>query len=242
MKDIIDSKLTELAKKKSAKDFFQAVRKLKRGNTAIIAEIKLVSPSEGRLGKENEAVKFAQEYEKGGADAISVVADNKYFGGSYKLLKRIKKNTSLPILAKDFVIDSYQIFEAKFFGADAILLIAKLLSGRKLKEYARICFELNIEPVVEVHTKEELRKAYRSGSRIIAVNARDLHSFEVDVGRACDLLLQVSKKYVKLGFSGVAGRREVEKYKRAGIKAVLVGTALMQTKDKKDFIKNLKRV
>lgn len=242
MKDIIDNKLIELVKKKSARNFFQAVRKQKKGNTVIIAEIKLVSPSEGRLGIENEAIRFAQEYEKDGADAISVVADNKYFGGSYKLLKRIKKSTNLPILAKDFVIDPYQIFEAKFFGADAILLIARLLSVQKLKEYVRICFELNIEPIVEIQTQEELNKATVSGSRIIAVNARDLETFEVDVEKACKLITQVPKKFIKIGFSGVTGRHEVEKYKTTGASAVLVGSALMSVKDKKGFIKNLKSI
>lgn len=242
LNEIIENKAREIAqkKKKRGRDFLDAIKNPTVGDISIIAEIKLASPSEGKLGKQREIGKRAILYEKGLADAISVVVDNKYFGGKLEFIKKIKEVVTLPILAKDFVIDRYQIYEIKAYGADAVLLIAKIISRDKLKQYISLCFDIGLEPVVEVQNEKELDMAIGTDTRLIAVNARDLISFNVDIKEACRLICLIPKKFVSLGFSGVLGRREVEKYRQAGVKGVLVGTNLMKSKDIKGSIRKLK--
>ncbi len=239
LEEIITNKFREISQKKGKRDFGRAIIKSKTGSISIIAEIKLISPTEGKLGDENNAVNHVVEYEEY-ADAISVVVDRKYFGGSYELLGKVKKKSSLPILAKDFIVDPFQICEAKYFGADAVLLIAKIVSTEKLIQFVKLTKKLNIEPVVEVQTEQELGAALKTETRMIAVNARNLETFKVDVDRACRLLVLIPPKYVKLGFSGVYARREVEKYKKVGAAGVLVGTSLMKSQNPGILIKELK--
>lgn len=240
LSEIIGNKYREVAEMKKNRNFRASIMKPSAGDISIIAEIKLASPSAGRLGNEEMGVKQAKEYELGGADAISVVVDKRYFGGSYELLKRIKQTVNLPILAKDFIIDPFQIYEAKIYGADAVLLMVKILNNNRLVKFIKLTAELGMEPVVEVQNALELKVARRTDTRIIAVNARDLTTFKVDIDRACSLLQRIPKKYVSLGFSGVRGRREVEKYKEAGAKAILVGTSLMKTDNIKGFLMSLR--
>lgn len=215
----------------------------KIGDIGLIAEIKLVSPTEGRLGEEVDIPNRLKNYQNAGADAVSVITEKKTFKGRPDLVTIIKRNSSnLPILQKDFVIDDFQIEESRRLGADALLLIARIVNGIVLKRYVKHCKEKGLEPVVEICNLDDLAKAIKSGTEIIAVNARDLDTFEVDVDRACDLLKKVPDKFIKLGFSGIHSRVEVEKYKQAGVKAVLVGTKLMKTNDITKFIKELKNV
>lgn len=231
-----------LKRKKNDKSFYQAMVNPRAGKVAVIAEIKLASPNEGLLGNKNEIETRIKKYEQSEVDAISVVTEKHFFKGDPELIKRIKKITSLPILQKDFVIDEYQIYEAKIFQADALLLIAQILSEQKLVSLVELIQKIGIEPVVEINNKEDLKKALKTKTNIIAVNARDLDTFEVNVDKACELLKRIPEKFIKLGFSGIHSRTEVEKYKQAGAKAVLVGTGLMKTKNINKFIKELKNV
>lgn len=236
---IIHNKKQELKEKKKTRDFLEAVKNTKAGDISIIAEIKLGSPSAGRLGREAMLAEKVKEYASGGADAISVVVDKKYFGGNLEFIRRIKNAVSLPVLAKDFIIDPFQIYELKYYGADAVLLIAKILTLDKLVQLVKLTKELNLEPVVEVHNKGELNQAIQTDTRIIAVNARDLATFEVDIRKACKLIKTIPEKFAALGFSGVSNRDDVEKYKTAGAKGILVGTSLMKAQNTGIFLKEL---
>lgn len=242
LKEIINNKMIEVAQKKIMRDFIRSIINPKVGDISVIAEIKLASPSAGKLGDANDIEKKVKDYENGFADAISVVVDKKYFSGDLDFIRRIKAEVSLPVLVKDFVIDSYQIYEMKVYGADAVLLTAKIVSLDKLIKLVKLANELNIEPVVEVQNAQELRNAFITDTRIIAVNARDLKSFVVDIEKVCELIKKIPKKYIKLGFSGVTGKEDVNKYKNAGANGILVGTSLMKTNNIRKFLKELKNL
>ena len=208
----------------------------------LIAEIKLVSPADTSFNPNIEIMDQAGQYEKAGADAISYISEKYYFKGNVTSVIKLASKVRLPILQKDFVIDEYQIYEAKIVGSSALLLIARLVDKKTLKNFVDLCRDLGIEPVVEINDQEDLEKAEAVSARIIAVNARDLSTFKVDVDKACSLLQKVSDSYIKLGFSGVKSADEVKKYKKAGAKGVLVGTSLMKAKNIKEFIAELKNI
>ncbi len=240
--EIINNKLHEVAEKKKKRNFMYAIKNPKAGNISIIAEIKLVSPGEGRLGGKKDIVRRVMEYGEGGADAISLVVDKKYFNGDLALIKKIKNSVALPVLAKDFIINPYQIHEMKAYGADAILLIAKIISRENLREFVKLSFEADLEPIVEVQNREELEKATGTDTKVIAVNARDLSTFEINVDRACALLKLIPGKFTALGFSGVSNRADIQKYRKAGAMGVLVGTSLMKSSNVQGLIKELKNI
>ncbi len=226
--------------RKGRGSFESAMSAPKKGNVAIIAEIKLASPSESLLGSEDNLIERVKQYEEAGVDAISVVTEKHFFKGDPSFISKVKQAVSISVLQKDFVIDEYQIYEAKKMGADAILLIARLVEKKVLKHFVELCFAGGIEPVVEVHKAEDLEKALATSTKIIAVNARDLDTFAVDVKKACKLLKSIPKKYIRLGFSGVSSRREKEQYEKAGASGILIGTSLMQTANISDFIGGLR--
>lgn len=240
--EIIVSKRRELSAKKKTRSFLGAVLHSKIGNISVIAEIKLSSPSAGKLGDSEELERRVVAYERGGADAISVVVDQKYFSGDLEFIRRIKNTVSLPVLAKDFIIDPYQIYEMKAYGADAVLLIAKILSKDQLKEFVRLSSDAGLEPVVEVNNEKELQNAIQTDTRIIAVNARNLDTFNVNIDRACKLIRPIPKKFVVLGFSGVSTESEIGKYKKAGANGVLIGTSLMRSENPRRLITDLKNI
>lgn len=209
---------------------------------AIIAEIKLASPTEPFLGTSDDIETRSQAYEKSGATAISVVLTRQYFKGDITFIKRVKDAASIPVLAKDFVIDERQIYETKAAGADAILLIARLVDEQTLQTFVTLSLRLGIEPVVEINTVDDLQKALKTTTSIIAVNARDLTTFTVDVDAACRLMKKIPNRFIKLGFSGIKSAHELRQYKKAGAAGVLVGTALMKAESIVDFITTLKAV
>lgn len=206
----------------------------------IIAEIKFASFTELHLGKRSDLIRRAKQYEQAGADAVSLIAEQRIFKGELSDVAKVKKYVSLPILVKDFVLDENRIYQIKQAGADKILLIAKIVSGQKLNRFVKLSKAIGLEPVVEINDGQDLKKAMATETNIIAVNARNLKTLQVDVDRACRLLAKVPQKFIKLGFSGIHSRAEVIKYKQAGAKGVLVGTALMKTQDISQFIKELK--
>lgn len=209
---------------------------------AIIAEIKLASPTHPELGTPDDIVQRAIEYESAGADAVSVVIEKDFFKGDIAFIPKLAENIKLPILEKDFVIDAHQIYEGKMVGASAILLIARLVDVQKLQAFVETAKKIGIEPIVEINSLEDLQKAQTTTTSIIAVNARDLTTFEVNVDTACKLLTRIPDRFIKLGFSGVNSSEEVKKYKSAGAKGVLVGTSLMKTNNVVEFIRSLKTV
>lgn len=209
---------------------------------SLIAEIKLASPADPLFEPTVEIMDQAKIYEDAGADCISYITEKYFFKGDVASIIKIAAKVKLPIIQKDFVIDEYQIYEAKIVGSSALLLIARLLDGKKLEEFVEVCKSFGIEPVVEINDQKDLEKALSTTTNVIAVNARDLTTFQIDVDRACELLKRIPDKFIKLGFSGINSLSEVEKYKKAGAKGVLVGTSLMQSDDVGSFIKSLKNI
>lgn len=242
LEKIVEYKKREVARKLLKRDFLRAILRPNKSQIAIIAEIKLASPSAGVLGLDQGIEDRVRAYELGGADAISVVVDEKFFQGSLNLINRIKKVTTLPVLAKDFIIDEYQLYEALVFGADAILLIARILSGEKLRKLVTLASSLGLLAIVEVNEESELPSALGSQAKCIAVNARDLTSFKIDLSKALNIGQKIPKGRIFLGFSGVSSRDEVKRYQDAGAKAVLVGSSLMKSSDPAKLIKELRDV
>jgi len=237
LKKIVEKKRTDLILLKRNRFL-----NLLKNKMAIIAEIKLASPTVSYFGSKKDIIKRAVDYEKAGVDAISVITEKHFFKGSLKFIPRIKKRVNLPVLQKDFVIDPYQIYEAKIIGTDALLLIAKIVDKKTLIKFVSLCLEIGLEPVVEVNDESDLANALVTSTRIIAVNARDLETFKVDVNRACLLMKKIPDRFIKLGFSGIKSSEEVNKYQDAGANGVLVGTSLMKAKNIKRFIKELKQI
>ncbi len=209
-------------------------------NFGVIAEIKLASPSSGDLADESQVPEIAKAYLGGKANAISIITEKYFFKGDIEFINQVKEITGLPILQKDFVVDSYQIYESRAFGADALLLIAKIISPMELRKFVDLCLEIGIEPVVEINDEVDLENAMYSNTRVIAVNSRNLDTFRVNIEKACELLKKVPSNFLKLGFSGVSSKEEVGEYRKAGAKGVLIGTSLMKAEKKKEFLEELK--
>lgn len=220
--------------------FSKAMKNPKKGSVAIIAEVKLASPGTGVLGQVKDITSRVRKYEKAEADAISVITEKTFFNGRLDFVVKAKGVTKLPVLQKDFVTYEKQIYESRDAGADAILLIARLVPLDKLKDFILLSQKLGLEPVVEVFNKPDLTNALKTSTKIIAVNARDLDTFVVDVDKACKLLKQIPDKFIKLGFSGVENKKEMEKYKKAGANGILIGTGLMKAKNIRVFLERIR--
>jgi indole-3-glycerol phosphate synthase len=239
LKQIIAQTKKDVSARKTKSTVVAVLRSYK--GVAIIAEIKLASPSEPSLGSVNDVTPRGREYQRAGAVMISVVTEKQFFNGDPAFIRQIKRaGVTIPILQKDFVIDALQIVESKQAGADAILLIAKMLRRKQLKQFVSLAKTLGLEPIVEINDEEDLDSTLAANPSIIAVNARDLETFEVDVDKACALLKKIPSEFIKLGFSGIQSRAEVEKYKKAGANGVLVGTSLMKSADREKFLTELK--
>lgn len=195
---------------------------------AVVAEFKRRSPSAGDLASEADPGRVAAAYEAAGARAVSVLTDEEHFAGSLADLRAARRKTRLPVLRKDFALDPLQVVEARAAGADAILLIARILSDGRLRELIGCVRDLNMDALVEVHEEEELGRALEAGATCVGVNARDLSTFEVDLSRCERLIRRVPPELVAVAESGVQGPEDVERMGAAGADAVLVGTALMQ--------------
>jgi len=198
---------------------------------SLIAEIKFASPSAGIICKKTDPVTIGKIYEKAGAAAISLLTDKKFFGGDLNYLSRLKKAISLPVLRKDFIIDEVQVRESFLGGADAILLIARILSYRQLKDLRDICHDLGMAALVEVHDKQDIEKAVACGADIVGINNRDLNTFNVSLETTLKLAPLVPEGHIIVSESGVKNKGDLQLLKQAGIQAVLVGTSLMKSKD-----------
>lgn len=228
----------EKLKKQQAKNPFAQLFSNPRERPVFIAEVKPRSPSEGILYHGNP-VRLAQIYERAGADVISVLTDSQSFGGSLKLLHDINQNVDLPLFRKDFIFDKAQLIESMQNHADAVLLIANLLSEQKLRELIIFTHELGIAPVVEVISKQELKIAVKAGARIIGVNARNLHTLKVNYESGLEILRSMPKSITALMFSGITKRSDVEKAVEYGAQGILVGTSLIQASNVESKIKEL---
>jgi indole-3-glycerol phosphate synthase len=198
---------------------------------SFIAEIKKASPSAGLIRKDVDPVKIARLYEDLGASAISVLTDEHFFQGSLASMKEVKESVHIPVLRKDFVIDPYQIFEARVFGADAVLLIVAVLSDAELRKFLALCRELGLGTLVEVHRETERDRAIEAGADVIGINNRDLRTFTVDLSTTLRLSSGIPEETLCVSESGIKVRDDVICLQGAGVDAVLVGTAFMAEKD-----------
>ncbi len=197
----------------------------------LIAEVKRASPSRGILCPDFEPVALAKTYVRGGAAAISVLTEEKYFGGSLEHLSAIRDAVGLPLLRKDFISDPYQVYEAAAYGADALLLIAAILNHEQLAGLLSLSHSLGLACLVEVHSEAEVSRALQVGARIIGINNRDLRSFDVDINTTRRLRALMPRQQIVVSESGIRSRQDVKKLKGWGVNAVLIGEALVTADD-----------
>lgn len=198
---------------------------------SLIAEVKKASPSKGVFKKDFDPVETARTYEKAGAKAVSVLTDSRYFKGSLEDLKKVKNNVKLPVIRKDFIIDSYQLYESKYMGADAVLLIAGILAEKELKRLISLAEALGLEVLTETHNREEVAKALQCGSCIIGINNRDLQTFETDISVTLKLAPYIPDDCLIVSESGIFSGEHVRKLEEAGVDALLIGESLMTSSD-----------
>lgn len=197
----------------------------------LIAEIKKASPSKGILRGDFNPVKIAVTYQANGASAISVLTDERFFEGRLEYIKKVKENVSLPVLRKDFIIDEYQIYESVVAGADAILLIAELLSAGEMVGFYDLATSLGLDVLMEVHNEEDVEKALSTDAGIIGINNRDLHNFKIDISMTQKLIRMLPQNKIKVSESGIRSYEDVMFLKSLGVNAVLIGEAFMEAQD-----------
>jgi len=214
------------------RDFISALKN-PNGNIALIAEVKKASPSAGVICKDFDPVRIAKEYEAAGASCLSVLTDEKFFQGSLDYLRQIRATVKLPLLRKDFIIDERQILEAIEWGADAILLIVAILTDEQLKKFHSLAIDAGLAVLVEVHDEAELDRALKIGAALIGVNNRDLKTFKVDLATTERLATKLSTLDPRpltllVAESGIHTRADVERLKKCGAGAILVGESLVK--------------
>ena len=221
---------------------FAFEKALRKSGLSFICECKKASPSKGIIAQDFPYLEIAKEYEKAGADCISVLTEPRWFMGSNEYLKEIAENVSIPILRKDFTIDEYMIYEAKVLGASAVLLIVSILSEDKIRKYLSICDDLGLSALVEIHDENEAKTAINSGARIIGVNNRNLKDFSVDNSLAARLRRDVPEDIVFVSESGIKTADDIKTVRESKADAVLVGETLMRAADKKEALRSLRGI
>lgn len=207
---------------------------------SIISEVKKASPSKGVIAEDFPYLEIAKEYEASAADAISCLTEPDRFKGSDEYLKAITKEVTIPVLRKDFTIDPYMIYQAKVFGASAILLIAAILSDEELKNYYEIADILGMSCLFEAHDEEEVERCLTAGARIVGVNNRNLKDFTVDINNSIRLRELVPENIIFVSESGIMVPEDVKALRENGTDAVLIGEMLMRSDSKSELIKSLK--
>lgn len=210
------------------KDFAAALR---QDRLSVIAEVKKASPSKGLICPDFHPVEIAKAYRAAGADALSVLTEEAYFQGSSEYLKAIRREVNLPILRKDFVIDPYQIYEARAIGADAVLLIAALLDGKTLREFCGLARSLGLACLMEAHSEEELDRVVGAGGTLIGINNRNLKTFRVDLNTTARLAAKIPAGCTLVAESGIQGHADMRTVRETGADAVLIGETLMRSTD-----------
>lgn len=207
------------------------VKALSGGTLKLIAEVKKASPSKGVIREDFNPIEIAQTYAENGASAISILTDEKFFQGKIDYLDAIRRVVSIPILRKDFILEPYQVFESRAYGADAILLIVAILTPDKLTELLKLSHSLGMACLVEVHNEDELYTAIRADAKIIGINNRDLTTMTTDITTTERLRPLIPTDRLVVSESGIKDRRDIESLERLSINAVLVGETLMSSPD-----------
>lgn len=212
---------------------------LREPGMSLIAEVKRASPSKGVLLEDMDPVALGALYEQSRARAISVLTDEKFFKGTLDDLITVRQHVAIPCLRKEFIIDAYQIYEARAAEADAVLLIARILSDGQLEEYLNIAQSLGMAVLVETHDAAEIERALKAGAHIIGINNRDLSTFEVDINTSLELRKMVPGGNVLVSESGIRSRDDVRRLEDGGVDAVLVGEALVTSNNIQAKIREL---
>jgi len=235
-KELPLEKLKEFLKNKIEKrNFKQEVSKPSRIN--IIGEIKKASPSAGVIRKYYDVHYLAKILENSGVSAISVLTEEKFFHGDLFHLINVKNSTKIPVLRKDFIIDEYQIYESKVFGADAVLLVSEILDKNKLDDFLRICREIDLDPVVELHSERQLEKISDLPVDIIGINNRNLEDFSVSINTTIELRKKISEDKIVISESGIKKREDILRLKEIKINAVLIGESIMRSQNIEEKVK-----
>ena len=251
---IIDSRKKEVHKlkaKTSIEDFVKQIEKssfyqadfkaaLMGPSLNIIAEAKKASPSKGLICPEFDYIQIAKDYEEGGAAAISVLTEPSFFLGEDKYLTEIKAEVKLPLLRKDFIVEEWQIYEAKAIGADAILLIAAVLSQKEIETFLKRAHSLGLDCLVETHDEEEVKTVIQAGAEIIGVNNRNLNTFEVSLEVSERLKRLVPKDKIFVAESGIHTEEDIRRLKALGVNAVLIGESIVKSDDRLRKLRELK--
>lgn len=219
---------------------FPFEKALAKKELSFICEIKKASPSKGVIAEDFPYLDIARDYEKAGADCISVLTETDYFKGADRFLKEISKTVSIPTIRKDFIIDPYMIYEAKLLGASCVLLIAALLDTDTIREYKAVCDALGLSALIEAHDETEVQSALDAGARMIGVNNRDLRTFTVDIQNSIRLRSLVPRDILFVAESGIKTAEDIQALRQAGVNGVLIGETLMRSKDKAEMLSRLK--
>ena len=230
-------RLKEIAKQAASPR--DPVAALSGQDVAVIAEVKRASPSRGKMAAISDPAALARDYEAGGASVISVLTEPRHFGGSLEDLAAVRDRVAVPVLRKDFVVSSYQLWEARAHGADMVLLIVAALEQNALVSLVERAVSIGLVPLVEVHTDAEVVRAVESGAKVIGVNARDLTTLEMDRGVFARLAPLIPSHIIKIAESGIRGPRDLFAYAAAGADAVLAGESLVTGKDPRSAVADL---
>lgn len=242
LNDIVENTLTKLDIKKSELPLTEIISKLNELNLpkgafkesllkkdqAVIAEIKKASPSAGIISEDFDPIKKAKEYEDFGASALSILTEEDFFQGSSEYLKEVKAMTSLPILRKDFMVDEYQIYEAKLIGADCILLIASILNDNEIQSFVDLAESLELDYLIEVHDLKELKRVEHFSNAMIGVNNRNLKTFDVDLNNSINLKKAFNGNNLFVAESGIKSQDDIDILKAHDIHVFLIGESLMK--------------
>jgi len=220
--EVIVDKLPEVL------DFKNALKKQNTNDIRIIAEVKKASPSKGIIREDFDPLKIARQYEANNAAAISILTESEFFMGKLDFLREIKIAVNIPLLRKDFLFDPYQIYEARANGADAVLLIAAILEKSLLEELLFVVKKLSMNALVEVHTKEELKKVLQTDAEIIGINNRNLNTFDTNIQTSIDLMADIPESKVIVTESGIKTKEDIQKLSKAGVDAFLIGESFMR--------------
>ena len=234
--ETLKSRMTDFPQ---VRDFAGALTAPDPSSVRIIAEVKKASPSKGILCQQFDPVAIARAYGDGGAVAVSVLTEKNYFQGSLAYLRAIKEAIALPVLRKDFIFDPYQLYEARAHGADAVLLIAGMLTEELLADLLQLSRALSLCHLVEVHDQNDLQKALAAGAEIIGINNRDLKTFVTDIRTTIDLMPAIPEDKIVVSESGISSRQDLEQLAAAGVDAFLIGETLMKEKNPRIKLREL---
>ncbi len=230
-----------MAEQREKKEISSFAKCLAKPGISFICEVKKASPSRGLIAPEFPYVQIAREYEQAGAAAVSVLTEPDFFQGSLTFLREIRAAVHIPVLCKDFIVDEYQIYEAAYAGADAVLLICELLGEAQLKEYIQLAKKLGMDALVEGHTEEQIQKALRAGAEIVGVNNRDLRTFEVHMETSIRLRKLVPAERLFVAESGIRTPEDISRLRDHMVDAVLIGETLMRSPDKAAALRQMSK-